>query len=253
MSHIRHTLEEAQRYNSLANISPIIKTDMALSLIESSRFSNMEWKRFAISQVEGLASSLDDRYTQSCLVQRQCVLHRLSGKTDFDIPILPDAVPGNADVRLHAALGHTRIQNALNHIQRDELSKAVYLLKEWRPIQQPSAMEYVVLFRQNLIFGKIFRYQGRFSESLSRLKISRNIAQVAQDLTFCEDRCELTCNLADTYLELNKPAKAEVCLRAEMKSQDSNQALLVILADALFAQERFAEADTLCLSLQLVC
>ncbi|KAL4929504.1 uncharacterized protein BDV17DRAFT_261092 [Aspergillus undulatus] len=61
--HIRHTLEEAQRYNSLANISPIVKTDMALSLIESSRFSNMEWKRFAISRVEGLASSLDDRYT----------------------------------------------------------------------------------------------------------------------------------------------------------------------------------------------
>ena len=56
---------------------------MALSLIESSRFSNMERERFAISQVEGLASSLDDRHTQSCLVQRQCVLHRLSGKNGF--------------------------------------------------------------------------------------------------------------------------------------------------------------------------
>jgi hypothetical protein len=178
----------------------------------------MEWKRFAISQVEGLARSLDDRYTQSCLVHRQCVLHRLSGKTDFDIPILPDAVPGNADVRLHAALGHTRIQNALNHIQRDELSKAVYSLKKWRPTQQPSAMEYVVRFRQNLIFGKIFRYRGQFSESLSCLKISRNIAQVAQDLTFREDTCELTCNIADTYLELKKPAKAEVCLREKRKA-----------------------------------
>ncbi|OJJ52119.1 hypothetical protein ASPSYDRAFT_95826 [Aspergillus sydowii CBS 593.65] len=246
--HIRHTLEEAQRYNSLANIPSIVKTDMALSLIESSRFSNMEWKRFAISQVAGLASSLDDRYTQSCLVQRQCVLHRLSGKTDLDVPILPDT--GNADVRLHAALGHTLIQAALNHIQRDELSKAVYSLEKWRPSQQPSAMEYVVCFRQNLIFGKIFRYQGQFSESLSCLKISRNIAQVAQDLTFREDTCELTCNIADTYLELKKPAKAEVCLRAEMKYQDSNQALLVVLADALFAQGKFAEADTLCLSLQ---
>ncbi|KAL4948712.1 hypothetical protein BDW69DRAFT_88721 [Aspergillus filifer] len=250
ISHIRHTFGEARRHCSLKDIAPMVRTDMGLSLIESSRFLNMEWKRFAISQAEELTIGLDDGYTHSCLVQRQCILQRLSGKTDSAFPHLPDVVSGHSNIRLHAALGHILIQGAMDHIQRDELSKAVHLLEKWQPVQQPSAMEYVVLFRQNLIFGKIFRYKGEFLRSLSFLKMARSIAEVTENLIFGEDTCELACNLAETYLELENPTKAEVCLRAEMKRQYSKQALLVVLAEALFAQARFEEVDSLCHSLQ---
>ncbi|KAL4960558.1 LipA and NB-ARC domain protein [Aspergillus stella-maris] len=246
ISHIQHTFEEARRHCSLKDIAPMVRTDMGLSLIESSRFLNMEWKQFAISQAEELAIGIDDGYIHSCLVQRQCVLHRLSGNMGFAFPHLPDVVSGHSNIRLHAALGHVLIQGALDCIQRDELSKAVDFLEKWRPVQQPSAMEYIVLFRQNLIFGKIFRYKGDFSRSLSFLKMARRTAEVTENLIFREDTCELACNLAETYLELENPTKAEVCLRAEMKHQYSKQALLVVLAEALFAQARFEEADSLC-------
>ncbi|KAJ5956319.1 hypothetical protein N7501_010598 [Penicillium viridicatum] len=62
--------------------------------------------------------------------------------------------------------------------------------------------------------GKILRYRGNFVGSLSYLERSQNITNTAKDLIYLEDTSELVCSLADTYLELDDPAKAESCLQA---------------------------------------
>ncbi|KAL5362270.1 hypothetical protein BJX96DRAFT_177004 [Aspergillus floccosus] len=118
-------------------------------------------------------------------------------------------------------------------------------LAAWQPVSQPhSAKEQVVLFRQLLIMGKILRYQGHFTASLQYLQRSQNITHIAKDLVFVEDASDLACKLADTYLELDKPAEAESCLRATIERQAPKQgALIIALAECLFAQKKFAEVD----------
>lgn len=219
--------------------------DIALNLMESSRFSVMEWKRFTVCQAKELTIGLGDSYTDSHILQRQCLLHRLAGQTDLAFNVLMDEFPHQANRKLHATYGHTVIQRALNHIQLDQLDKAIPVLAAWQPVsQQHSAIEQVVLFRQHLIMGKIYRYQGHFTASLQHLQRSRSITNTAKDLVFVEDAGDLACNLADTYLELDEPAEAESCLQAAIDSQVPKQgALIIALAECLFAQKRFVEVD----------
>jgi len=159
-----------------------------------------------------------------------------------------------ADNRMHSTAGLTTIQRSLNRIQVDDLFTAEELLKGWIPLSQiPSAMEEVVLFRRNMILGRILRYQGKFDESLAHLEESRNIAARRKDLNFDEDLHDLTCDLADTLRELNNPVLAEHHLRTEIARRDQNSAhssnrsaLELSLAESLFAQERFRDAEKLC-------
>ncbi|KAL4889252.1 hypothetical protein BDV59DRAFT_195802 [Aspergillus ambiguus] len=244
-SHVRYALEGAHGCCKLEDINPMVRTDIALNLMESSRFYPMEWKRFAINRAKELTIGLHDSYTSSHLAQRQCLLHRLSGDTDLAFSVLVNDLPHHANRRLHATYGHTIIQRALNYIQLDQLDKATASLAAWQPTSQsPSAIEQVVLFRQHLIMGKILRYQGHFMASLQHLQKSRNITATAKDLNFLEDASDLACNLADTYLELDDPAEAESCLRAAIERQAPKQgALIISLAECLFAQKRFADVD----------
>lgn len=226
-------------------MTPMARIDIALNVIESARFSVMEWKQSAIKHAEELTVDLDDGYMLSCLAQRRCLLHRLSGGTDLAFNSLTDGASYQGNRRLHAAYGHTVVQHALNHIQLDQLTKATQLLGTWRPASKAhSAMEQAVLFRQQLIMGKILRYRGYFKESLSYLERSRSITNTAKDLTYIEDASELACSLADTYLELDYPAKAESCLQAAINRQVPKQGALVIaLAECLFAQKRLGEVE----------
>ena len=245
LSHIRYALEGARRWCKFQAMTRKARVDIAHSLMESSRYSVMEWKQFAVSQAKELTLGLDDSDLRSQLAQRQCLLHRLSGETESAFTALMDGLPHKTNRRSHAIYGHTILQRALNHIQLDQLDKAIASLAEWQPVSQPhSAMEQVVLFRQYLLMGKILRYQGHFKASLQYLQGAQNITNTAKDLIFVEDASDLACNLADTYLELDDPAVAESCLRAAMKHQVPKQAALMIaLAECLFAQERFVEVD----------
>ncbi|KAJ6116195.1 hypothetical protein N7523_005538 [Penicillium sp. IBT 18751x] len=230
----------------------MVRVDIALNLMESSRFWVMEWKWFAVYQAKDFTIGLGDSYTDSHIAQRQCLLHRLAGETDLAFNILKDEFPHQANRKLHATYGHTIIQRALNHIQLDQLDKAMAALAAWQPVsQRHTVMEQVVLFRQHLIMGKILRYQGHFTASLQYLQRSQSITNTAKDLHFVEDASDLACNLADTYLELDEPAEAEGCLRAAIGSQAPKQgALIIALAECLFAQKRFVEVDEIlrCLS-----
>ncbi|KAH8430072.1 uncharacterized protein LDX57_007743 [Aspergillus melleus] len=111
-------------------------------------------------------------------------------------------------------------------------------------------MRQVVLFRQHLLLGKILRYRGDFTRSLSHLQRSINIKNTVENLIFLEDASDLVSNLADTYIELDCPDTAEICLRAELERQNPHHATLTVaLAESMFAQEKFDEAKALCLTL----
>lgn len=100
---------------------PVVRMEIACNLLESSRFSLMEWKQFAVDQAKELTNGLGDSYISSHIAQRQCLLRRLSGKTDLAFSALTDCFPHShhANRKLHATYGHTVIQRALNHIQLD--------------------------------------------------------------------------------------------------------------------------------------
>ncbi|OJD25635.1 hypothetical protein ACJ73_02988 [Blastomyces percursus] len=106
-------------------------------------------------------------------------------------------------------------------MQVDQLTLATDVLDAWQTLGKIHvAIEKVVLFRNHVILGKILRFQGKFEESLLNLEKSKNLADRCHNLDFDEDRCDLTCNLADTLRELERPVDAEYCLRAEITRQN---------------------------------
>jgi hypothetical protein len=218
----------------------------------------MTWKRFAVGQAEVTACGLEDRCLHSCLAVSQCLLSRIAGNMDQAVSSVGDLgksrLSRNRDKRTHSAIGQATIQRSLNCIQVEDLPTAKKLLEDWSPLDpNPSSMENVVLFRKNMMLGRVLRFQGAFKESLTHLKKARTTAERRKDLIFDEDLLDLTCDLADTLRELDDPTSAEHHLRAEITRRDQNcissgKSLLELsLAEALFAQERFREAEKLCL------
>lgn len=219
----------------------------------------MAWKRFTVGQAEFVALGLEDRYLRSCIAQSQCLLSRLAGDIDQAAKSLEDLSEASLpmDKRMHSAIGQVTIQRSLNHIQIEDLPAAKKSLEDWGPLDQSrSRMEEVVLVRKGMILGKAMRFQGNFAESRKHLEQSQRITEQRKDLTFDEDLRDLTCDLADTLRELDEPLSAEHYLRMEIARRDyqvqfSGRSLLELsLAEALFAQKRFKEAEGLCLGIQ---
>ncbi|KAK7894617.1 hypothetical protein LTR67_006379 [Exophiala xenobiotica] len=159
----------------------------------------------------------------------------------------------HVDKRMHSAIGQITIQHSLNCIQAEDIFNAKNLLGDWDSLGRPSPVEEVVLFRKHMIIGRGLRFQGDFTNSLAHLQQSRKIMERCRILTFNEDLRDLSCDLADTLRELDESVSAERYLRAEIarqKAEDilpSAQFLLKLsLAESLFGQERFREAEELC-------
>jgi predicted negative regulator of RcsB-dependent stress response len=159
--------------------------------------------------------------------------------------------------KTNAATGHLAIQQALNHIQVEELTQAEVCLDKWVPLDhdKPSRIEQVVQFRKSVILGRIMRYQGWFVESDAHLQHAYAMVKQIKDLHFDEDRRDLICEIADTSRELEDLEPAETHLRAELShwgqhSQGpafSGKSLLdACLAEILFARGKYDEAKTLC-------
>lgn len=83
-------------------------------------------------------------------------------------------------------------------------------------------VEEVVLFRKDMILGRILRFQGEFTESLTHLERARKATEQRKGLIFDEDLRDLTCDLADTLRELDQPVSAEHYLRAEISRRKHN-------------------------------
>lgn len=218
----------------------------------------MAWKRFAISQAELISSGLEQPYLDCRIAQSQSLLSRIAGDMDHATRVISNPVQAEVDVdkRMNSTLGQATIQRALNCIQVEELSAAKQLLEQWTPlVEDPSLVEQVTVFRKDVLLGKILRFLGAFKESLVHLERARGTAENCKDLLFDEDLCDLACEHADTLRELDSPGAAEHHLRAEIARRDQNglsgkSRLEISLAEALFAQGLFQEAEKLCLDVQ---
>ncbi|KAG6367498.1 hypothetical protein INS49_001688 [Diaporthe citri] len=261
-----HLQYAAQTYGDCCErLSTDTRADLVLTLLEATRFPTLTWKRFVVSQaaavVRGLNSGQAEHlYLSLRLSSAQSLLHRLEGNHEAAVNVVDTFIhkqqPDTPDRRTNAALGHLTLQRALNCVQVDALPQAERVLAEWRPLSdEPSLMEQVVRFRRGMTLGRVFRTQGRFSEAYTQVKRSHDLAEQLQDLSFDEDRRDLTCEMADTLRELDKPETAEVYLRRELARrgdgmQDppaSGKSLLeASLAEVLFAQGRIQEAERVC-------
>ncbi|KAK1948798.1 hypothetical protein LY78DRAFT_708517 [Colletotrichum sublineola] len=225
-THVAHTLTAVREHDGYESLSMSDRVDIVLTLIEASRFPGMEWKRLAVSQAKATMCGLQDQYVHSCHTN------------------------GAVSKRMHAAIGSTVYQRALDLFQNEDLSSAMDTLKEWRLTEPASPAEEAVLFRMNLLRGKILRFQGKFQDSLECLSKSRCVAEQLGELHFDEDAADLVVEVADTMIELNDPIRAEQLLKEQLERQyytPAARALLSLsLAGSLFAQQRFLEADRLC-------
>ncbi|KAI8671822.1 hypothetical protein NCS57_00658600 [Fusarium keratoplasticum] len=257
LPHLEHTLQAFQDHFDLLHTSTRI--DLALTLVEASRFPTIAWKRSVISQAEIASSGLEHPYLDCRIAQSQSLLSRIAGDMDYATKIISKSVQPKAEVdkRMNSALGQATIQRSLNCIQVEDLKTAKTLLEQWTPLDQNSSpIEQVTVFRKELLLGRVLRFLGVFKESLLHLDQARETAEHGKDLLFDEDLCDLTCEHADTLRELDDPGAAEHHLRAEIarrgqKGLSSGRPRLEIsLAEALFAQEHFQEAERLCLDIQ---
>ncbi|RSL49133.1 hypothetical protein CEP53_009263 [Fusarium sp. AF-6] len=174
LPHLKHALQACQdKYDTLSSSTRI---DLVLTLVEASRFPNMAWKRFAISQAEIASCGLAHPYLDCRIAQSQSLLSRIAGDMDHATSTLNSPVQAGVkvDKRMHSALGQATIQRSLNCIQVEDLSTAKELLDQWTPLgQEPSLIEQVTVFRTHLLLGKILRFLGAFEESLVHLGKAR--------------------------------------------------------------------------------
>lgn len=189
------------------------------------------------------------------------MLRRLDGEHPAAVKILDTFLrqqqPNTLTRRANAAIGQVTLQRALNCLQVNDLLQAKQLLEAWSPLdKQPSLMEQSVQFRKDMTLGRTLRIQGMFSEAHTHLKWSYDLIDQLRDLTFDDDRRDLTVEMADTLRELDKPQAAEEYLRKELARRvvdkqevpASGKSLLESsLAEVLFAQGRIEEAERLCI------
>lgn len=117
-------------------------------------------------------------------------------------------------------------------------------------------MEKVIMFRNDMLLGRFLRFQGAFDESLIHLQRAYDSLSQCKCLSFDGDLRDLSSDYASTLRELEKPLSAENHLRTEIARREQrnissgSSALKICLAEALFTQERFSEAEALCLEVK---
>ncbi|KAK6206923.1 hypothetical protein QIS74_13411 [Colletotrichum tabaci] len=251
--HVVHTMAAVREHDGYESLSIPDRVDVVLTLIEASRLPGIEWKRHAVEQAKTAMCGRQDDYVQACIAQREALLQRLAGD-GMPLTLPPfshqERRDGPVNKRMNAAIGLTVHQRALDCFQNEELSSALDVLDEWQPTRHSSPAEDVVLFRMNVLRGKILRFQGKFQEALGCLDKSRCAVEQQRDVHFDEDAGDLVVETADTMRELDEPIRAEQLLRTQLERllhTPATRALLnLALTESLFAQQRFAEADQLC-------
>ncbi|KAM5350904.1 hypothetical protein ACJ41O_003627 [Fusarium nematophilum] len=252
--HLRYTLESCPE--GFPGLFDTAKIDLGLTLVESSRFPNMAWKQFAVSQAKRVSVGVESPYLASRIALAECLVNRIEGSM---LRSAANLVSGSSeetapDERRHSIAGQEAIQRALNFMQIEALESAEEVLKTWCPLSEtPSPMERVVVFRKAMLLGRSLRHRGKFEESITQLESARRLAQQPSKIIFDEDLRDVICELADSLRELGNVALAESILRAEIKRREGayipvmGKGLLDLsLAEVLFAQGRYAEAETLC-------
>lgn len=94
--------------------------------------------------------------SEACVAQRDCIICRISGDTDHSALALSSFTADNCqselNPRMNAELGKHALQSEINHIQREELAKAIEELGTWHPLGETfcSKAEQLVLFHMDV-------------------------------------------------------------------------------------------------------
>lgn len=259
MPQLKYALEAFK--DGYEHLAKTTRADLVLTLLEAARLSQMKWKRFVLLVVKLAINDFDDHYLRCRLAEIESIVYRINGDIHHATSCLKlshDNIGSTKDSRMHAAIGRNLIQNSLNCIQVEDLLTARKILEDWRPLSQnASLMETAVVFRKGIILGRALRLHGDFQQSLTHLQASQSITEQNKNHAYDEDLRDLTCELSETLLELNNPMSAKRYLRLEMARRlqypDSTlggSLLELCLAESLFLQSRFEEAEKLCVGIQ---
>ncbi|EFE35911.1 uncharacterized protein ARB_04845 [Trichophyton benhamiae CBS 112371] len=254
-AHLKHTLLEIKNNERYWALDSNKKAEVISSLLEASRFTDVEGRLFAIANAKELTIGLKRRYLEYYVAHKESLALRLTGDVaqakkvlNSILPIV-SRYPSSHKVKTHWAHGHILIQRALDYSLASELDKAIELLKGWEAMSRhPSPIESTILFRKHLLMGELLRYRGGFNESLSHLQRSEWLIGIQPKLFFTPYRTDLFFNIGSTLIELDDFTYAESQLRKEIlrqaKEEDKVAPLLnLALAESIFAQKRYAEAQ----------
>ncbi|WAO95931.1 Hypothetical protein NCS54_01358000 [Fusarium falciforme] len=254
--HLKHTLKACP--DDFPGLSNATKIDLGLTLVESSRFSDMAWKQFAIDQAKRVSVGVESPYLASRIALAECVLNRIEGSM---LQSAANLAPRSSeevalDERMHSIAGQHAIQRALNFMQIEALKSAEEVLETWSPLSEtPSPMEKAVDFKKRVVRGRSLRQRGETHEAIILLDAGRRLSQQPSEIVLDEDLRDLICELADALRELVLFTWAENILRWEIKRREGayipvmGKGLLELsLAEVLFARGQYYNAKVLCLS-----
>ncbi|KAJ4307568.1 hypothetical protein N0V84_012639 [Fusarium piperis] len=258
MSLFEYGLDDLRGHSELHLLPERTRVGIASCLVEASRWSGLPWKNTAIQWAKDILGDTQDAYLNSCITQREIVMHRLTGKTSeatdkINRLLARVQTAGSSTALIHSSIGHAVIERALNHFQAEELAMALATLDFWSPTTSPpTPAESTVLVRAGLLQGKILRYQGNFTLAYNALTRCRRLIEQnhPQAVIFDEDRTLVTCELAYTLYELDRLGEAEEVLNRELQQPAATEAARQLpslaLAEVLLAQNRLDEAEAVC-------
>ncbi|KAF3895430.1 hypothetical protein GTR04_2805 [Trichophyton interdigitale] len=257
-AHLQHTLFQIKYKKIYLTLDSNMKVEVISSLLEASKFTDVECRLSAVACAKEIMIGLKSRYLKYYVAYKESLALRLSGDVAQAKEVLGSILPirggysSTRNVKTHSARGHILIQRALDYSQASELDKAIELLNGWGVTsRRPSPIESTVLFRKHLLMGELVRYRGGLNESLSHLQRSERLIDVQPELSFAPYRTDLFFNIGSTLIELDEFSYAESQLRKELlrqaKEEDNVAPLLnIVLAESIFAQKRYAEAQLIC-------
>lgn len=197
-------------------------------LLSASRFSVPSWKSQAVSRARILLESDQDCYLHAWTAYRESSLLRMLGDVKGSNEILEKFIhstvlPGHdmgleSNARYNAQRADLIISYAQNLIRECAFSAAQKELSEWHPLNPalPSTMERISLRAGKITSGKILRYEGRFQEALSCLEDQLKDCEYDERYEGTGWRRVLLTNVADLYMELDRPKNAEELLMPEL-------------------------------------
>ncbi|TLS20273.1 uncharacterized protein PpBr36_11445 [Pyricularia pennisetigena] len=260
-SYLEHTLKALRaHYRGFEDLSPFTRVEVALCLIEASRFPGMAWKRSILVWAKEVMGHYDDVYVDYGMSQRLTVVRRLEGDLPTARQTINRLLTHDASRHAHyeekghlsAVTGHAVVEQALNCFQEEQLATANSILSSWKPLSNPPCpAENTVVFRGELLRAKISRYQGEFARSLASIQICREIVSQHHPKTIVleDDLASLACEHADALRELDRLQEAEEILDEALATSlgvGDLQVLSLCRAEVLFAQDRLDEAKAAC-------
>ncbi|KAM5367854.1 hypothetical protein ACJZ2D_009765 [Fusarium nematophilum] len=171
--HLRYTLESCPE--GFPGLFDTAKIDLGLTLVESSRFPNMAWKQFAVSQAKRVSVGVESPYLASRIALAECLVNRIEGSM---LRSAANLVSGSSeetapDERRHSIAGQEAIQRALNFMQIEALESAEEVLKTWCPLKLGN-----VALAESILRAEIKRREGAYIPVMGKGLLDLSLAEV---------------------------------------------------------------------------